>query len=279
MEPWTLPALFALVAWSVQRVVAKRVLEEFATAQYYFLSAAVGLPVYLPVLVLDPPPASALPGALAVSALMALTFWVTTEALRRGPVSRVSPITGLSPAVTAVLAVGFLGERPGVVRAAGIAAAVAAVALLGRRPAEGSSPRGPWLGLAVLSTALQGVGAFLAKVVVTPAGPSALLVTGAAVQLAVGAWLLRRERLPVPSLAGRLARLTVGVLALAAVATVGYLVALSRGPASVIVPLVATSPALGGVLGLVLLRERAGPSQLLGMATGLAAAALLAVPA
>ena len=84
MEPWTLPALLALAAWSVQRVVAKRVLEELATAQYYLLSAAVGLPVYLPVLVLDPPPVSALPGALGVSALTALTFWVTTEAIRRG---------------------------------------------------------------------------------------------------------------------------------------------------------------------------------------------------
>ncbi|HXF73428.1 MAG TPA: EamA family transporter [Actinomycetota bacterium] len=278
MEPWTLPALFALVIWSVQRVVAKRVLEELATAQYYFLSAAVGLPVYLPVLVLDPPTASALPGALGVSALMALTFWVTTEALRRGPVSRVSPIAGLSPAVTAVLAVAFLGERPSGARAVGIGAAVAAVALLGWRRSGGSAARGPWLGLTVLSTALQGVGAFLAKVVVTPAGPSALLVTGAAVQLAVGGWLLRRERLPLPSLADRLARLTVLVLALAAVATIGYLVALARGPASVIVPLVATSPALGGALGLVALGERAGAPQLLGMVMGLGAAVLLAVP-
>lgn len=279
MEPWTLPALFALVAWSVQRVVAKRVLDELATAQYYFLSAAVGLPVYLPVLVLDPPPASALPGALGVSALTAVTFWVTTEALRRGPVSRVSPITGLSPAVTAGLAVAFLGERPGAARAAGIAAAVLAVALLGWRREEGTSTRGPWLGLTVLSTALQGVGAFLAKVVVTPAGPSALLVTGAAVQLAAGALLLRRERLPAPSLAGGLARLTVAVLALAAVATIGYLVALSRGPASVIVPLVATSPALGGLLGLVVLGERARGPQVAGTVLGLAAAVLLAVPA
>ena len=45
--------------------------------------------------------------------------------------SRVSPITGLSPAVTAGLAVAFLGERPGGARAAGIVAAVLAVVLLG----------------------------------------------------------------------------------------------------------------------------------------------------
>jgi drug/metabolite transporter (DMT)-like permease len=278
VEPWTLPALFALGAWSVQRVVAKRVLEELATAQYYFLSAAVGFPFYLPVLLLDPPPASSVPGALGVSVLTAVTFWVTTEAIRRGPVSRVSPITGLSPAVTAVLAVAFLGERPAGARAVGIAAAVLAVALLGWRREEGASTRGPWLGLAVLSTALQGLGAFLSKVVVTRAGPSALLVTGAAVQLAAGTLLLRRERLPVPSLAGGLARLTVAVLALAAVATIGYLVALSRGPASVIVPLVATSPALAGLLGLVVLGERARAPQVTGVVLGLGAAVLLAVP-
>lgn len=45
-----------------------------------------------------------------------------------------------------------------------------------------------------------------------------------------------------------------------------------------IVPLVATSPALGGALGLVALGERAGAPQLLGMVMGLGAAVLLAVP-
>jgi drug/metabolite transporter (DMT)-like permease len=39
---------------------------------------------------------------------MAITFGVTTEAIRRGPLGAVSPITALSPALTGALAILFL---------------------------------------------------------------------------------------------------------------------------------------------------------------------------
>jgi hypothetical protein len=45
--------------------------------------------------------------------------------------------------------------------------------------------------------------------------------------------------------------------AIGAIATIGYLLALASGPAAVIVPLVATSPALAGFLGIAILRESA----------------------
>jgi uncharacterized membrane protein len=70
--------------------------------------------------------------------------------------------------------------------------------------------------------------------------------------------------------------LTTLVLVLAAVATIGYLFALSQGPAAIIVPLVATSPALGGLLGGMLLKERLRRLQYAGVALGLLAAVLLA---
>ena len=47
---------------------------------------------------------------------------------------------------------------------------------------------------------------------------------------------------------------------------------------AVIVPLVATSPALGGLLGVVVLKERATRLQYVGIALGLLGAALLALP-
>ena len=62
----------------------------------------------------------------------------------------------------------------------------------------------------------------------------------------------------------------------AAVATIGYLTALSVGPASLIVPFVATSPSLGGLAGIVLLRESATKRQLVGIGLGLAAVVILA---
>ena len=88
--------------------------------------------------------------------------------------------------------------------------------------------------------------------------------------------LARREPLAVrETLRGR-GLLVVATLVAAALATIGYLFALSIGPASVVVPLVATSPALGGLLGIVLLREQVVTRQLVGIATGVAAVVLLA---
>ena len=279
MPSWLILALAALVVWSVQRAVSKMALVELSTPQFYLLSAVVSLPIYLPVLAFDPPPLSALPPALGLSALMAVTFGVTTEAIRRGPVGRVSPITGLSPALTAILALAVLDEHVGIVGGLGIVCATIAVALLGYRPGNRSEPAKAgerWLGLTLASLALQGVGAFIAKVVVTPSGPSALLVASASVQVVVGAFLLRRSNAPFPSLRPGLIRLTTLVLVLAAVATIGYLFALSQGPAAIIVPLVATSPALGGLLGGMLLKERLRRLQYAGVALGLLAAVLLA---
>ena len=66
------------------------------------------------------------------------------------------------------------------------------------------------------------------------------------------------------------------VLIAAGVATIGYLSALSVGPASIIVPFVATSPSLGGLAGIAFLREGATRRQLAGIALGLAAIVLLA---
>jgi len=277
MPTWLPLALVALVAWSVQRAVSKAALAELSTPQFYLLSAIVSLPIYLPVVAFDPPPLSAVPPAIGVASLTALTFWVTTEAVRRGPVGRVSPITGVSPALTAILALTILGEHVGLVRGLGIITATMAVALLGYRR-EKVDAGSDWEVFAVASLVLQGVGAFLAKVVVTPSGPSALLVSTASVQVVVGSVLLRRSGGSFPTIRTRLMRWTFAILALAALATIGYLFALSSGPATVIVPLVATSPALGGLLGAVVLKERTTRLQYVGIAFGLVGAVLLAAP-
>jgi len=58
-------------------------------------------------------------------------------------------------------------------------------------------------------------------------------------------------------------------------ATIGYLLALASGPAALVVPLVATSPALAGLLGIMVLREKTSRRQLVGIAFALAGVILL----
>src|SRR5713226_1609324 len=135
LASWLPFALAALVVWSVQRVVTKAALIRWSTARFYRLNAILSLAVYLPFAALvNPPDPAGLPGALGLSVLMAITFWVTTEATRRGPVGIVSPLTAMSPALTVVLALVLLHEDASAQVRLGVPVAVVAAGLLAFQP-------------------------------------------------------------------------------------------------------------------------------------------------
>jgi uncharacterized membrane protein len=278
LPAWLGAAVFALLAWALQRLLSKVALADLGTRKFYLLSAVVSLITYLPYLLLRPPAIGELLPAFGLACLMAITFGVTTEAIRRGQLRTVSPITALSPALSAALGLVILGERAAWPVYLGIAMSPAGIALLSLAPGPRTGQR-DWLGLALLSLILQGVGAFLAKLVVAPAGPSALLLLGASVQVVVGLFLAPPGRWSAAELRSRPAVLTVIAYVIGAAATIGYLLALAQGPVAVVVPLVATSPALAGLLSVVLLREGVSGPQLIGIALALAGAGLLSTTA
>ena len=273
---WLPAALFALVAWSIQRLLSKVALTTLGTRKFYLLSAVVSLAVYTPYLVWRPPTVAELLPAFGLACLMAVTFGVTTEAIRRGPLGAVSPVTALSPAVTAALAVALLGERLTPLAYLGVALAPIGVVLITLGPTNSKGKQG-WLALAILSLVLQGIGAFIAKLIVSPAGPSALLLMGASVQVVVGLFLAPPRTWSVADLRGRPAVFTIIAYLIAGIATIGYLLALARGPAAVVVPLVATSPALAGLLGIAILKEETNWRQWAGIALALCGAVLLSL--
>ena len=274
MQGWLLAAVFAVLAWALQRLLSKVALADLGTRKFYLLSAAVSLLTYLPYLLLRPPALGELPPAFGLACLMALTFGVTTEAIRRGQLGTVSPITALSPALSAALGLAVLGERAAWPVYLGIALAPAGIVLLSLTSDRPTGQRG-WLALALLSLVLQGLGAFLAKLVVAPAGPSALLLLGAGVQVLVGLFLAPPWRWSGADLRGPPAVLTVIAYVIGAVATITYLLALAQGQVAVVVPLVATSPALAGLVGALVLHERLSRRQLAGIALALVGAVML----
>jgi len=249
---WLPAALFALVAWSIQRLLSKVALTSLGTRKFYLLSAAVSLVVYTPYLMWRPPAVVELLPASGLAWLMAVTFGVTTEASRRGPLGAVSPVTALSPTITATLAVALLGERLTPLAYLVVALAPVGIVLISLGPTKGRGAQG-WLLLAILSLILQGIGAFVAKLVVSPAGPSALLLMGAAVQVVVGLFLAPLRVWSAADLRSRPAAFTIIAYVIAGIATIGYLLALASGPAAIVVPLVATSPAFAGLLATVIL--------------------------
>lgn len=273
---WLPLALFALVAWSIQRLLSKVALTTLGTRKFYLFSAVVSLVVYTPYLVWRPPAVSELLPAFGLACLMAVTFGITTEAIRRGPLGAVSPVTALSPAITAVLAVNLLGERLTPLAYLGVVLAPIGVVLISLGPTKSKGQQG-WLALAILSLILQGIGAFIAKLVVSPAGPSALLLMGAAVQVVVGLFLAPPRVWSATDLRGRPAAFTIIAYVIAGIATIGYLLALASGPAAAVVPLVATSPALAGLLGIAILKEETNRPQWVGITLALSGAVLLSL--
>ena len=100
MQSWLLSALFALVAWTVQRLLGKVALTTLGTSKFYLLSAAVSLLTYTPYLARHPAAPPQLLAAFGLACLMAITFGLPIEALRRGPLGGVPPLPGPSPAPT-----------------------------------------------------------------------------------------------------------------------------------------------------------------------------------
>jgi uncharacterized membrane protein len=175
------------------------------------------------------------------------------RALAMGPAYLIFPIVALSPAVTVVLAVVLLRERIHATATVGVLMTLVAAVLLGYTPSSQASATGEWLPLVGLVTmawgvqalllrkaALVGIGDVTSYAYMTLCGllliPVALSMTGAP-----------RFGYPwqAPALAG-------GTQLLNAVAALFMVMALSRGKASLVVPVTsALSPVLTTVLSLV----------------------------
>src|SRR3989442_6813182 len=100
---WLPLALFALVVWSVQRVVTKVALIRWSTARFYRLNAILSLAVYAVFAIAVPPEPGGVVGAVGLSLLMAVTFLATTQGTRPRPVGLVAPPPPMSPGLTLVL--------------------------------------------------------------------------------------------------------------------------------------------------------------------------------
>lgn len=95
----------------------------------------------------------------------------------------------------------------------------------------------------------------------------------------MGLFLAPPARWHRDDLLGRSAAFIVVAYVATGVPTIGYLSALASGQASVVVPLVATSPAVAGLAGIVFLHETTRRRQLVGIALAPAGAVLLAAAA
>ncbi len=192
------------------------------------------------------------------------------RAFEYGVLSVVSPLISSYPAVTAALAVAFLGDRPEPVAIMGIVSALAGIILISRaRPRPGGAvARDPRKGLssALVSFAAYGVFYFALKYVVADVGP----VTSAAVARLVALAVLA---VALAAGFGRTARpprdmwpTFVAIGLIDGLGFIAYTVGITTGSVAIIGTLSGLFSAVTVGLAAVFLRERLARIQYGGMA-------------
>lgn len=194
-----------------------------------------------------------------------------------GPMGVVAPLTAVASAVVPV-AVGIaLGERPPVLGYGGVALALLGVVLVSRGPAE--DPAHARVTVRVVGIALLagvGFGLYFVLLAQAPAtsGGWPLLVSRVASALVVVALALGTRQ--AGRLSGGVVRLAVLAGALDALANLAYLLAVRQGLLSLVAVVVALYPAATILLARLVLGERTGRAQRIGLAVAAGSVALIA---
>ncbi len=202
------------------------------------------------------------------------------EAARFLPISVMAPIGATGGGVPVVVALA-LGERPHVLQLVGIPLAMIGVVLVAAGSSGGSLLRNltavPSVGLALAATWAVSYGVFLSLYAeASDGGGQPWALFSSRVSLLATALVLplaRRTSLRLPWRAVPLVALN-GLLILAGVATFGWAAAI--GPVSVVSVLATLSPVITVAMAVLLLRERLGGRQRIGLAAAIVGVVFLA---
>jgi drug/metabolite transporter (DMT)-like permease len=204
--------------------------------------------------------------------------WWLYAALGAGPISIVSPLTAVL-AATVPVAIGVaIGERPGLLAAAGIALALVAVVLLSRRATHDDSTPHRFSTAVALMTIGSGLAFGLNFVLIHQAPvesrlwPLVFARTSATVLVVLAAAASRNLRLP----AGTPLRLALTLPVLDATANVAMLLALHASLLSLTGVLISLYPVATVVLAMVVLRERVTRWQAIGMVLAAVSVSMIA---
>ncbi len=208
-----------------------------------------------------------------------IAVWWFYAALGSGPISVVSPLTAVLAAGVPLTVGMLLGERPGAVAGVGAALALVAVVLVSREATDEDVRPHRFTATVAWLTVGAGLGFGLNYVLIAQAPIDArlwplvfgrLAATVVVVVAAVAAGNLRPPQGFPLRLAVLAALLDVG-------ANIAMLLALQSSMLSLASVLMSLYPAATVLLAIVVLRERVTRWQMLGMASALAAVAMISV--
>jgi uncharacterized membrane protein len=279
MPRWFLWTLLALLCWGVWAITSRLIGDALSAAASQALSTIGLLPVAV---VLGFSKRLSVTGnrlrgalfAFAAGALACAGNIAYYRALQVGDkAATVVALTGLYPLVTIVLAVGLLRERLNRVQLIGIVLALAALYLFNVQTEQGMLSR--WLLLALVPIVLWGIAGLLQKLATNHISGELSTLWFLAAFVPAAVLILARQPLPA-EITTRTWLLVIALGFTFALGNLGILAALaSHGKASVIVPLSGLYPLVSIPIAILVLGERIGPRETIGIALALFAVVAL----
>ncbi len=215
----------------------------------------------------------------AVAGVFAFTgFYNFAKSLQKGSISINAPIFRLNFAITATLAMAFLGEALSMMKFVGLALAPIAVWLLAGAAGGAAERRASAESLVRVLYATLGVGIANFVYKISMAGgstPAAMLVVQAVIAVTLASLMaFREDRFTKP--AATTVHHALAAAFLLAGAFVFLLEGLARGEASVIVPIAQLGLIVSSLLGIFVMREAATGRKLVGILFAIGALVALA---
>jgi uncharacterized membrane protein len=279
MPAWLTWTFVALLSWGIWAVLSKALGGALTPEQSQVFSTLGMLPILLPLALSK---RASLRGASRKGLLLALIGGVVSclgnvayySALTRGgTVATVVSLTALYPLVTILLAVLVLRERLNPVQLAGVVLSFVAIWLFNIQSDRGLLSR--TLVYAVLPIVLWGLSGFLQKVATNHLSAEAATLVYLGAFAPVGVFLALRQTWP-GAIAPRTWAVVLALGFFLALGNFAILAAFARsGKAAIITPLSSLYPIISVPIAVLLLREKVGTRELIGIGFALASVAAL----
>jgi transporter family protein len=279
MPGWLRWSVLALLSWGVWAIMSKLIGEALSGTHSQALSTLGILPVIgaLGIARKFSTTGNRRRGilyALAAGAVSCIGNVFYYDLLSRGgKVATIVPLTALYPLATILLAMLFLKERLNRIQLAGVLLSLLAIYLFNVQREEGFLS--PWLVYALAPIALWGAAGFLQKLSTNHISGELSTFWFLAAFIPFGIFFLSQERLP-SQITARTWALVVGQGFFLALGNLAVLVAFARqGKASIITPLTALYPVVSVPIAILLLGEKVGLREGIGIFLALASVTAL----
>jgi len=269
-DVWLPLALVAIFLYGTSQVAQKVSLNSVSAPSVAFLSIVLAVPISLvclapylwsgEIMKLD---FSALGLGLIAATFGQFGYYTYLEAAERGPISIVGSVTAAYPIMVIVVAIALLGETPSYVQLAGVLLVTFAVIALSYAHGNGGDRRtvtGPkYLAICIVTVLFWGLWAIFTKLALNHM--DALLFLGLYAVVIIPATLIYyayrglkvQQVIPTWSVPIMIAVMSAEVGNIAFFCEIN---AVDAGPASIVFPLVASSPVIVVLLAYAFLKER-----------------------